>query len=70
MKSKQNKELLNKDEIKFLKLLAKGIYIRHAGKQMGLSEYKSYKMSKNIKTKLNAINMPNAAYIALELGIL
>ena len=69
-KTISDKKLLSDDEVKFLKLLAKGICIRQIGERFGLSEHKVYEMFKNIKTKLNAQNKPNAVYIAIQLGIL
>ena len=67
---KSNEKILDKTEIKFLKLLLKESYISYAGNKMGLSDKQSYKISKNIKTKLNAKNMPNAVYIAVSQGLL
>ena len=55
---------LNKAEIQMLKLLMNGMYIKNTAKQLKLSEYQAYKISKSIQTKLNAKNMPNAVFIA------
>ena len=63
-------KLSNKDELKLLKYLTMGLNLKQAGEKMGISKYRTYKLSKNIKTVLNAKNMPNAAYIAYKSGII
>ena len=62
--------VLNETEILLLKLLKNGIYARHAGKNLGLNEYQTYKTTKSIKTKLNARNLANATYIAFNKGFI
>jgi len=63
---KKKEYILNETEILLLKLLKNGICAKQAGKNLGLNEYQTYKTTKNIKTKLNAINLANAAYIAFN----
>ena len=66
----QKLQELDKIEISLLKLLTKGIQIKEAGKQLGLSESKTYKISSNILKKLDAKNSANAIYIAYKNGII
>ncbi len=68
MKKKEN--ILNETEVLLLKLLKNGIYAKQAGKNLGLNEYQTYKATKSIKTKLNARNLANAAFIAFNKGFI
>ena len=69
-KISDHKKILNSNEIKFLKLLAKGICVRHISEKFGLSEYQAYKMFRSIKIKLNTQNKPHSVYVAVKRGIL
>ena len=68
MKKKEN--ILNETEIRLLKKLTTGLYIKEAGEQLGLSKYQVYKISKSIQTKLNAMNMTNAMFIAYKKSLI
>ncbi len=63
-------KILSQTEIQLLEILITGLSIKNAGKRLGLSEYQAYKISKSIKTKLNAKNMPNAAFIAYQKNLI
>ena len=68
MKKKEN--ILNETEIRLLRLLKKGLFAINAGKELGLNNYQTYKTTKGIKTKSNARNLANAAYIAVNKGLI
>ena len=63
-------KILSQTEIQLLEILITGLSIKNAGKRLGLSEYQAYKISKSIQTKLNAKNMPNAAFIAYQKNLI
>lgn len=67
---KKKEKILSETEILLLKLLKDGIFARHAGENLGLNKYQTYKTTKSIKTKLNARNLANAAYIAFNKGLI
>ena len=50
----------------FIQELLKGVNMKNAARNLNIPEHKIYKISKNIKNKLGAKNMPNAIYIAYK----
>lgn len=57
-------------EITCLQLTAKGFTADKISKILNISKYTVDQYKKNILTKLNAANMPNAVYLAMKQGLL
>ena len=62
----QNSFNITEQEKIFMKYLAQGTMIKGAAKKLKVSVQRAYTISGNIRHKLNAKNMANAIYIALN----
>ena len=61
---------LNETELLMLNNLAHGMNMRKFAKEANISEYKIYKLSKNLKERFKAKNMVHVVALATEYGII